>query len=94
MPNWIFTVIHQNGLQARGTRVMDGPGIGQVVIVHDLECSCDHKHTLVGTEHMDDEQRHMSGKGHESVSPENDPGSEPSPKDDDVPSWDGGPGHP
>ena len=96
MQHWSFDVIHQDQSKAHGARDMDGPGIGRVAIVKDLECSCDHKHTLIGTEHMKQGKPHMSGAGINSVSPPNDTSSK-SPKGapmDDIPSWEGGPSNP
>jgi len=88
---WKFEVTHSSGLIASGKRDMDGPGIGQVAIVRELDCSCGHKHTLIGTENMEKKKRHMSGKGHNSVSNPNDSGAKDSPEVEEIPSWEGGP---
>jgi hypothetical protein len=88
MAIWIFEVTHQDQKIAHGERDFMGPGDGRIVIVRDLECSCGHKHTLIGTQHTG---RRSSGLGHNSVEPPNDPGSKRTRNIDAVPSWDGSP---
>lgn len=88
---WKFEVTHTSGLKASGERDMDGPGVGQVAIVRDLDCTCGHKHTLIGTEHMEHNKLHMSGKGLNSVSNPNDSVGKDSPEVEEIPSWEGGP---
>ncbi len=96
MLHWTFDVVHQDQSRANGKRDMDGPGIGRVAIVKDLECSCGHQHTLIGTEHVKLGKPHMSGVGHNSVTPPNDTSSKASKGSpmDDIPSWEGGPSNP
>ena len=89
--NWLFKVTHTSGLMASGERFMDGPGIGQVAIVRDLECSCGYRHTLIGTESMEHKKHVMSGKGHNSVSNPNDSVAKDPPEVEEIPSWEGGP---
>src|SRR5688572_6789808 len=88
MPIWNFRVTHKDQTTATGTQEVSIRGNGQSVVINNVPCTCGYNHTLTGTQ---DNSTRMSGSGANSVAPPNDPNSQGSPKDDDVPSWEGGP---
>jgi hypothetical protein len=92
MPQWTFTVIHQNQSATTGQRDIVPQAPGDVVVIADLLCQCGHRHTLRGTQTL---EHKAGGKGPESVHPQNDPpGAKHHPEVEDVPSWEGGPSGP
>ena len=88
MATWNFTVTHKDQTTTTGSKTFAAPGIGQAVTIPAVPCMCGYNHTLVGTQSG---ANFMSGSGGNSVAPANDPNSQGSPKDDDIPSWEGGP---
>ena len=88
MATWNFTVTHQNQATTTGSKAFNAPGIGRAVTIPAVPCLCGYSHTLIGTQSS---SNFMSGSGAPSVAPANDPNSQGSPKEDDIPSWEGGP---
>lgn len=86
---WKFHVTHQDQTKTLCQKEIDPPGIGPVDIR--IHCECGHTHNLIGSQTG---LNSMSGSGHGSVVPPNDPGSEPPPREDEEPSWNGSPGSP
>ena len=85
-----FHVTHQNQTKTIGDKEIDPPGNGRAVSIH-VHCQCGVTHNLVGSQKGSGA---IGGSGPGSVIPPNDPGSKPSTKDDDEPSWTGNPGSP
>jgi len=90
MAIWNFNVTHKDQTTATGSKDVSAQGNGQSVTINNVPCSCGFNHTLIGTQIT---STRMSGSGNNSVAPPNDPNSQGNPKDDDVPSWEGGPGN-
>ena len=88
MAIWNFNVTHKDQTTATGSKDVSARGSGQSITINNVPCTCGFNHTLTGTQ---DTSSRMSGSGSNSVAPPNDPNSLGSPKDDDIPSWEGGP---
>ncbi len=88
MAIWSFNVTHKDQTTATGSKDINPPGNGQSVTINNVPCTCGYNHTLVGSQSGSNE---MSGSGSNSVAPPNDPHSQGSPKEDDIPSWEGTP---
>ena len=91
MAIWNFNVTHKNQTTTTGSKNVNPPGVGQAVTIPAVPCLCGYNHTLIGTQSS---ANVMSGSGSNSVAPPNDPNAPGSPKDEDIPSWQGGPGNP
>lgn len=88
---WQITINNPDGsVHATGSSPMAGPGAGQSVTIPSQKYSCDHHHTLTGT------QTSLTAMGGTGVVPYPDPvkGADAYPGGTNPPSWDASGGGP